>query len=92
MKGVSAMMGIRQRRVWWLIAALAICIALLLLIAANAHSGHPPAWLALLPVFFVGLISPLSLLSRVAYAHLDNAPEFPFRPSLFQRPPPIALG
>ncbi|HEX3942207.1 MAG TPA: hypothetical protein VHX11_12045 [Acidobacteriaceae bacterium] len=84
------MSGIRQRRGWLLVAAIAIGAALLLLLVPHAHSGA--AWLAVLPVLFAGVISPLSLLSPLAYVYLGRAPESPFRPFSFQRPPPIRLG
>lgn len=51
----------------------------------DAETGR---WMAVLPVLFVGLVSPLSLLPDVL---LGNAPAIPSGPSLpakFQRPPP----
>jgi hypothetical protein len=48
--------------------------------------------LELLPVFFVGLVAPLSLLS-VRPAHcLGRALAAPDLPGLFERPPPILLA
>jgi hypothetical protein len=82
------MNGMRQRRVWLLVAAVAITAAVLLLLAASAHSDHA-AWLAILPALYVvGLISPLSLLSPLAYIYVGRVPDAPCRPSLLQRPPP----
>jgi len=52
----------RQRRGWILIAAIAIGIALLFMLLPHGHSGGSPDWLAILPILFVGVISPLSLL------------------------------
>jgi uncharacterized membrane protein len=88
------MTGMRQRRAWLLIAAIAIGAALLLLLVPHGHSGNAAAWLAILPALYVvGVISPLSLLSPLAYIYLGRVPDAPFRPSLFQRPPPsVRLG
>lgn len=87
------MNGIRQRRAWLLVAAIAIGAALLLLLAPHAHSGSSTAWLAILPALYVvEAISPLSLLSPLAYLYVGRVPDAPFRPSSFQRPPPIRLG
>ncbi len=48
--------------------------------------------LGLLPVFFVGLISPLSLLApRLALSPGRAFPK-PALPGLFQRPPPALLS
>jgi hypothetical protein len=80
---------IRQRRAWLWVAAIAIVAAVLLLMAASAHSDHGAAWLAVLPALYVvGLISPLSLFSPLAYVYVGRVPDAPCRPSLFQRPPP----
>jgi hypothetical protein len=46
------------------------------------------AWRAMLPVFFIGLISPLTLLSAASIQSLRRATAAPLLPSLFQRPPP----
>jgi hypothetical protein len=46
------------------------------------------AWVAMLPVFFVGLVSPLSLASAASIRCLGHAPASPLLPDLFQRPPP----
>jgi len=45
-------------------------------------------WMAILPVFFVGLVSPLSLLSSESIRCAGQAPAAPLLPSSFQRPPP----
>jgi uncharacterized membrane protein len=83
------MNGVRQRRAWLLVAAIAIMAAVLLLMAASAHSDHAAAWLAILPALYVvGVISPLSLLSPLAYMYVGRVPDAPCRPSLFERPPP----
>ena len=46
------------------------------------------AWLVMLPVFFIGLVSPLNQLSARLRLCLGNLPPAPLHPSLFQRPPP----
>jgi hypothetical protein len=87
------MSEIRQRRAWLWVAAIAIGAALLLLLVLPAHSDHGAAWLAILPALcFMGVISPLSLLSPLAYMYAGRVPDAPCRPSSFQRPPPVRLG
>ena len=52
-----------------------------------SRSEFAGAWLAMLPVFFVGLVSPLN--QRVAQSLLCfRAPSAPLLPASFQRPPP----
>jgi hypothetical protein len=81
---------ILHRRAWFLIATLAIAAALLFLLVPHAHLGNSPLWwLACLPVFLVGLISPLSLFSPRAYLDLGCASAQPYQRSSFQRPPPF---
>ena len=82
----------RQRRVWLLVAAIAIGVALVFLLILPTHSQGAAAWLAILPVFFVGAISPLSLLSPMAYMYLGRTPEAPVLPISFQRPPPLRFA
>ena len=80
----------QQRQGWLLIATLAIGIALVLLLVPHTHSGDGVDWLAILPIFFVGMISPLSLFPTLAYAYNGRTPDAPSLPARFQRPPPIA--
>jgi len=86
------MMGFRKQRNLFLVAALAISAALLLLLLPVAHSGHAPAWFVFLPVFFIGVISPLGALASLVWVCARRVPESPFRPSSFERPPPVQLG
>lgn len=51
----------------------------------DARTG---TWMAMLPVFFVGLISPLSLLAALPNQYRSQAPAAPLLPASFQRPPP----
>ena len=51
----------------------------------DAGSG---AWIAMIPVLFIGLISPLTLLSVGSVRCLGRAPAAPLLSALFQRPPP----
>jgi hypothetical protein len=82
-----------HRRGWALIAVIAIMAALVLLLIPHGHSSDPGAWLAVLPILlFVGMISPLSLLSPMAYMYLGRTPDTPVLPTSFQRPPPILLS
>jgi hypothetical protein len=79
---------LHQRRAWFWIAIAAIVVALLALLAPHAHATGQPDWLAVLPVFFVGLIAPLSLLPLRRAASQGRTPETPELPQSFQRPPP----
>jgi RsiW-degrading membrane proteinase PrsW (M82 family) len=80
-----------QRRAWLLIAAIAIGFALLCLLIPHAHSGSAD-WLAILPLLFTGVISPLSLLAPLANEYIGRTPDAPLLPTLFQRPPPFRLA
>jgi hypothetical protein len=61
---------------------------------ASAHTQRSSsqqangAWMVFLPVFFIGLVAPLSLLSPGALLSPGRSASSPFRPFLFQRPPP----
>jgi hypothetical protein len=82
------MMETRQRRGWILIAAIAIGFALLLMLVPHGHAGAAD-FVAILPLLLVGIISPLSLLSPLAYVYAGRVPEAPELPASFQRPPPF---
>ena len=49
------------------------------------------AWTVLLPIFFIGLIAPLKLISARTLLSLGVTPSAPALASLFQRPPPPLL-
>jgi hypothetical protein len=85
------MIQLRQRRGWVLLAAIAIGIALLCLLIPHDHSGGADG-LAILPLLFAGVISPLSLLSPQACEYVGLAPIAPALPSRYQRPPPFRLA
>ena len=51
----------------------------------DAGSG---TWMAILPVWFIGLVSPLSLLSAASIHRPGRTPAAPLLPASFQRPPP----
>ncbi|HTB97674.1 MAG TPA: hypothetical protein VK716_11740 [Terracidiphilus sp.] len=55
------------------------------------HSAGTGTWLAVLPVLFVGLVSPLSVTSAVSTRSLSPAPAAPLLPVSFQRPPPHSV-
>jgi hypothetical protein len=57
-------------------------------IAALFRASGIGGWVAILPVFFIGLISPLSSLSAAAFPRSGRAPSAPYLPFSFQRPPP----
>lgn len=56
-----------------------------------SHGADPGAWMAILPVLFVGLVAPLNLLSPRAMLCLGRRPAAPALPFSFQRPPPSLL-
>lgn len=58
---------------------------------ALSHGADPGAWMAMLPVLFVGLVAPLNLLSPRASLCLGRGPAAPALPFSFQRPPPSLL-
>jgi hypothetical protein len=80
----------RQKRVWVLIAIAAIVIALVALIVPHHNANGPDqfAWLALLPVYFVGLIAPFNLPTLLSVLSLSYAAKAPDLAPSFQRPPP----
>jgi len=86
------MNAFRQRRAWYWIAIAAIVIALVALLVPHGHSTDAPAWMALLPAFFVGLIVPFSLLPLLPVLSLGHTPEAPSLAPSFQRPPPFRLA
>lgn len=81
----------RQRRAWFWVAIAAIVIALVALLVPHGHSADASAWMALLPVIFVGLIAPLNLLPLLGFLCLGYKPEDPTLAPSFQRPPPFQL-
>jgi ABC-type transport system involved in cytochrome bd biosynthesis fused ATPase/permease subunit len=81
-----------HRRTWLLIAAIAIAVALVLLMVPHTHGNDSGAWLAILPLLCVGALSPLSLLSPLAFIYIGLAPAAPVLPASFQRPPPFRLA
>lgn len=83
----------RQQRIWFLIALIAIGMVLVLMLVPHVHSGDSTHWLLpLLPILFLGFISPLSLLLCVDYFYDSHPPDAPPLPKLFQRPPPFLLA
>ena len=82
----------QHRRGWLLLAAIAIGFAIVLLMVPHGHATGDADWLAILPIFFVGLISPLTLVSPMAYAYIGRRPDAPALPASFQRPPPVRLA
>lgn len=53
-----------------------------------SHGERPGAWAVMLPILFVGLVAPLSLISPQATLSLGRTPAAPALPCRFQRPPP----
>ena len=81
----------RPIRGWGLVAAIAIGVALVLLLVPHAYSSDGGDLLAVLPILFAGMISPLSLLAPLASVYAGRTPEAPVLPAAFQRPPPSRL-
>ena len=67
----------RQRRGWALIAVIAIVAAIALLLFPMVIPGTPGRGWRFLPILFVGIISPLSLLSPLACFYLGRMPDAP---------------
>jgi len=55
------------------------------------HGASSGAWTAILPVLFIGLVAPLSLISPRALRSLGRTASAPLLPVSFQRPPPSLL-
>jgi hypothetical protein len=85
------MIQLRHQRTWLLIAAIAVGVALLLTLLPSAHADNANVWLVVLPVLFVGLLLPLSLLWLITFLNIDRAPASPVLPASFQRPPPSRM-
>jgi hypothetical protein len=84
------MNAFRQKRAWFWIALAAIAIVLIALLVPHGHSAiDHSAWMAPLPVFFIGLIAPLNLLALISVLSLGHAPQTPTLAPSFQRPPPF---
>jgi hypothetical protein len=78
-----------QKRDWFWIAIAAIVIAIVALLVPHGHAtADQPAWMALLPAFFVGLLVPFSLLPLLPVLTLGHTPAAPALAPSFQRPPP----
>lgn len=59
---------------------------------SSSQTGTSALTLELLPVFFVGLIAPLDLLSARSAFRIEFALLAPDLPYLFQRPPPVRFA
>jgi hypothetical protein len=57
--------------------------------AALSAGANPGVWQAILPVLFIGLAAPLSLVSAQFALILGRTPPAPALPFSFQRPPPF---
>jgi len=86
------MRAFHPQRAWYWIAIAAILIALVALIVPHGHATGAPAWIALLPVFFVGLLVPFSLLPVLLVLSLGHTAAAPSLAPSFQRPPPLRLA
>jgi hypothetical protein len=86
------MRAFRQQRAWYWIAIAAIVIALVALLVPHGNATSAPAWIALLPAFFVGLLVAFNLLPLLLVLSLGHAPQAPSLAPTFQRPPPFRLA
>jgi hypothetical protein len=59
---------------------------------AQSDGTNPGVWTAMLPVLFIGLVAPLSLISPQFALSLGRTPSAPALPFSFQRPPPLLLS
>jgi hypothetical protein len=59
---------------------------------APSDGANPGVWTAMLPVLFIGLVAPLSLVSPQFALSLGRTPSAPALPFSFQRPPPPLLS
>ena len=59
---------------------------------ALSDGANPGVWTTMLPVLFVGLVAPLSLVSPQFDLSLGRTPSAPALPFSFQRPPPPFLS
>jgi len=57
-----------------------------------SHDRLPGTWLTMLPVLFVGLVSPLNQQPPGSLLRLGGMPSAPLLPKSFQRPPPAQLA
>ncbi len=64
----------------------------ILLFASLGYGADSGRWQAIMPVFFIGLVVPLSLASPRSIDPLGRAPAAPALPFSFQRPPPQLLS
>jgi hypothetical protein len=55
------------------------------------RDGASGAWTTMLPVLFIGLLAPLSLISAQSLRSIGRTPSAPLLPVSFQRPPPSVL-
>ena len=84
------MRAFHAKRFWFWIAVAAVAIAIIALLVPHAgNSADQQALLALLPVFFVGLLTPLGTKRLLAVLTIGHAPEAPALAPSFQRPPPF---
>jgi hypothetical protein len=83
---------LRNRRGLLLIAFIAICAAVLLLMMPQGHANHTAPWLAFLPVFFVGLLAEFRIGRPIVGLQRVRITAAPCGLSRFKRPPPTLLG
>lgn len=83
------MRTLSNKRAWFWIAVAAIAITVIALLIPHGSSTDAPAWMALLPAFFVGLLVPFRILPLRPNLTLGHAHQAPSLAPSFQRPPPF---
>jgi hypothetical protein len=91
-EGRARMAQMQHRRVWAVIAMIAVGLALLVLILPGHPPGSDSGFVPLISLLLFGIISPLSLLSPLAFLYIGCTPEAPELSATFQRPPPFRLA
>lgn len=86
------MTKVHERRAWFWFGALALLIAVAFLLIPHSGSAHASDWLAILPICFGGVISPLCLLGEEPCLNIGVVPNALALPATFQRPPPSHCG
>ena len=83
----------RHKRAWlWIALAIAAIAIVTLLLPHTPNTADQQTWLALLPVFFLGLIAPLGIPQLLPVLTVGHQPQPPALASSFQRPPPSPLA
>jgi uncharacterized membrane protein YhaH (DUF805 family) len=87
------MNGFHAKRVWFWLAMVVVAIAVIVLVAPHtSNTAEHQSWLALFPVFFLGLAASCPVRTLAAVRTIGNPRKAPSLVPLFQRPPPAQLA